>query len=47
MRQRTKLPVPNPSAKSEWENFDRLIRFLLSKKPAWKPKEQQRVKDKG
>ncbi len=34
MRPRTKITIPNPSA-SEFENFDRFVRIVLTKpKPA-------------
>ncbi len=31
MKPKTKIPVPNPSGKTEFENFDRVVRILLSK----------------
>jgi hypothetical protein len=32
MRQRTKLPIPEPGP-SEFKNFDRLVGILIAKKP--------------
>ncbi len=33
MRPRTKLPIPEPSG-TEFQNFDRFMRILVTKKPA-------------
>lgn len=32
MRPRTKLPIPEPTG-TEFENFDRLMKILITKKP--------------
>ena len=32
MRPRTKLPIPEPTG-TEFENFDRLLKILVKKKP--------------
>jgi hypothetical protein len=32
MRPRTKLPIPEPKG-TEFQNFDRLMKILISKKP--------------
>ena len=38
MRQRTQIEVPNPDPKaSEFENFDRFMRVLVTKPPQKKP----------
>lgn len=43
MRQRTKIPIPEPG-KSEFKNFDRLVGILLTKpKPTAKKKEPKGV----
>ena len=44
MRPKTHLPIPNPSGRSEFQNFDRLVKMLMPK--ARKPKCKKTAKKK-
>jgi hypothetical protein len=43
MRPRTKLPIPEPTG-SEFENFDRLMKLLVSKSPKPRPAKERPAK---
>lgn len=46
MRPRTKLPIPEPTG-TEFENFDRLMKILVTKKPQPAKKKPANGQDRG